>query len=173
MPERTKQDGIILIEDGAESGEAQQVVVTCEVGDFNWKAAKPQTVLRDRGAIVGSRAADEDPCSGSLSVNHVQLCSGLPDSEEAALPTLYEIMQALAAASSWLSTSAPGYAKTVRLTLWVLNPDPDGLDEKVVFEKAVLDTFEFAEGDPDTEKFTFQDMETAPTVTRETYTAAA
>jgi len=168
MAERNKRDGVFVIQDGTET--PNEITLACEVGDFTWDKSNPMTILRDRGVITGARAADDEVCKGSMTLNHVALCSDLSDTVEED-PTLYEILHSLAAAASWESTSDAGYAKTCRVIFWVLNPDADGKDEKTVFEKVLLDTFNFAEGDPDTEKFSFIDLETAPTVTRDDYSA--
>jgi hypothetical protein len=169
MPARNKRDGIIVISDGT-PGTAEQLVITHEKGDLAWSEKEEAKTVLDRGVLDSQRSGDEAPCDLSFSTNHVELCATGPESE-ADTPTLYEIMHKIGAASDWASTSPVGEKHTVTVTFWVLNPDANGLDEKIVFARVSMTSLDFKEGD-DANSLDLKaiDFETRPTITRAAYT---
>ena len=170
MPVRNYRDGILVIEDGAET--ANTITISHEQGNLQWTENLAKVVVKDRGALDSRRRGDEEPVKLSFAMNHVELSSDIEDTGEAETPTLREVLQHIGNAAAWESTAAAGEEFSVRLIFWILNPDADGKDEKIVFEYVALDSLQFQEAaEADSQTINAEDFETKPTITRDDYSA--
>ena len=164
--ERTRnfRDGVMKIEDG----DSSSIVVALDMGNLSWSEARNRVNVLDRGALDHVRNGDEEPVTLSFGCKYRYLRSDSEESGEDISP--HEALTQGGRASDWTSTGGTGEPYACQVTFWILNPDTDSKDEKLVFGKCRLISPSFSEGDEANEiSFELQDFETAPTITREDY----
>lgn len=143
---KVRRDGKLKVTDRV----GNTYTVDYEDGDVKFAAAKAaRTVIRNRGKIVGVRAADDPVLQITFSVHLRQFTSGSD-------LTLCDIVDGTGAAATWVNTGGRAF-KDFPCYDWTFTKDGavhgDGADHEVEFRIAEGEWQE-SEGDPDKVEFT-------------------
>lgn len=137
------RDGVFTVIDGT-LPIAKSFELVLDSGDLTWTEVQNVNQITDRGVLSHMRKGDEEAIAVSFSIKYVELRK----QTAASIPTLYEVLKFIGAASGWTSTNDDcGDVKTLTLQFDITSPC--GLDEgeRFTFTKFYQTSIEFAEGD--------------------------
>lgn len=155
------QDGVIKLVDGV-SYVPNELEVIVEEGNLTFNEKKEPKKILDRGKLSHLRGKDEEPVTGSFSIKFVEFISQVSPGN----PTLYEVLNKIGEASSWITTNTDGgdvYTLTAKFE--IATPTSGEKAERVTFALFYPTSIDFKEGDEfDELTVEFEAFITAPTI---------
>jgi len=160
------RDGTLTISDGTTPTALSTSISFIGDDGLSWTEKLNYIVQRNRGALAGRRAGDEEEVELTFSVQHVMYSAESGDSAA----TVVDALRKQGKASAWVSTGSTGEPYSVTLTFRVLAPEKGtpgvGKYEVFTFAKFVATQIGFKEGaDGNSIEITGTSHVTKPTVT--------
>jgi len=154
------RDGTLVLSD---SGAANSITLACEEGDLRFAESNAVINVLDRGDLSHMRQGDEVPVTLSWTLKFIELISS-----DTGIPTAYEAIKNIQAASGWTSTNTDGGdVFTLDMVFTISTPTATEKDEIITFANA-HGAMEFAEGDEyNTLAFTGEAFIVAPEVAKD------
>jgi len=147
---KVRRDGQIVLQ--GDSGTDTFTIAYEGDGDFSYSQPKPdRVVIRDRGIIVGSRKGDDQPITGSFTVDF----RAWTDSASGKA-SLIDFMDGTGGASSVTKADVAHEEHNLDMVVTIEGSDhTETTDHTATFSSCIF-TYDFSEGDPDRLSVSFE-----------------
>ena len=161
------RDGVLKLKDGTEYT-PNEVIIPFVNANLTWTRKDEKVEVSDRGALSHLREGDEEPIEGSFSCKFEEFLSD-DNSNANNSPCAYEAFFKEGEAADWVSTNDDGgEVYTLTMILEITNPNSDGDNERITFEKVYIPEQGWSDSDDPASEMTwnFKSFTTAPTIVK-------
>lgn len=146
------RDGVLKLQDGT-GYTPNELIIPFVNANLAWSQKDEKIQVKDRGTLSHLRESDEEAIEGSFSCKFEELYSDTNSNDS---PSAYECFNKEGEASAWVSTNDDGSeVYTLTMIFEVTNPNTDADNERIIFLKVYITSYDWADQEDPASEITF------------------